>query len=256
MSENPTWTGVTAQYPLYGGHVNQFTTGHTTLALWDGTLQANNVTNGAGTVGTNNLWLAQSFVTTANQSAIGYVFNPISTTTTTGASLAPTTLSVYANNGGQPDVASGPLVSVAVTAEYAYSTSGVISNNNSTYYPMPITGLAANSTYWLVLAPTSSVGQFTWFQSSATSGASTSTDGVTWTPQAYGLRYRIFDQTPTGLLRCTWEDGGSRWTAYTYNANNTPHFYSEYTAGQGGGLNYVQSNRTFNFTNNMLTTLT
>lgn len=256
MSSIPPWSGATAGLQSTAGQVNQFLAAHPTTALWSATLQANNITNGATTVGSNGLYIAQSFLTSANQSAIGYVLNPIGTTTTSGAGLAPTTLSLYANNQGAPDVASGPLVSATITAEYAYSNSGAFTTNTSAYYPLPYTGLAANSTYWLVLAATASSGQYTWFQSSATSGASTSPDGVTWTPQAYGLRYRIFDQSTTAPLLGTWEDGGARWTTYIYNTNGTLARYNEFTDCQGTSVgSYVQSCRTYNYSQNMLTSI-
>lgn len=252
MSEVPTWQGATAGQRCDAGLMNQFLTNHNTTMLWAGTAQSSVTTSGASATGTNGLYLAQSFSTTANQTAIGYVQGPISTTTTSGASLVPTALSLYTNNNGSPGTL---IVSTVLTAEYCYTATNNGNTNVFANYPLPATGLSPNALYWLVVNAANTGGnQYTWFRSASTSGAATSPDGVTWTLQSYGFRYRIQDQTVTGNVTCTWEDGGLRWTNYTYNTNGTINQYFEYTDCQGTNA-YVQSCRTYSYSQGMLTAI-
>ena len=224
-----TWLAATTGQPPLAQQINQLLVTHPATYLYTATIQSSVTTNGATTTGTNNLWLAESFTTTASQTAIGYILAPISTTTTTGTSLAPTTLSLYANSAGAPSGAA--LVSVTITAEYAFmATSG--NTNLSVVFPLPITGLTPSTTYWLVLHSTTSTGQFTWFRSASASGASTSPNGTTWTAQAYGLRYRVFDQSTVAPLIAVWEDNGVRWESFQYVANTELLALSQYTSGQ------------------------
>lgn len=247
------WLGATSgQLPL-AQQVNQFLVTHPTTYLYAATSQASVVTSGATTTSSNGLYLAQSFTTGASQTAVGYVLAPISTTTTTGASLTPTTLSLYANSAGAPTGAA--LGSVTLTAEYAYLSTANGNTNTFTVYPLPVTGLTAATTYWLVLASTASTGAYTWFRSASGSGASTSPNNSTWTAQAYGFRYNVFDQSASGLETATWEDSGARWTASTYvtaASINQYASFAEYTVAQGAN-GYVQGYRAFTYTNGLLT---
>ena len=251
MSVVPTWQGATSGVAGAAAQVNQFLASHTSQYLYAGSQTTSVVTSGAAATSTNGLWIAQSFTTAVGQTAIGYIQGPISTTTTSGASLAPTTLSLYASSGVAPT--GSPLVSTTLTAEYAYLSTANGNTNTFTIYPLPITGLTQSTTYWLVLQSTASVGAFTWFRSAATSGASTSTNGTTWTAQTYGLRYSTFDQTASGNMTCTWEDAGSRWTASTYNSTTGAlATYAEYTVSQGSAQ-YVQGYRTLSYSSGLLT---
>jgi hypothetical protein len=210
------------------------------------------VTSGAASTSTNGLYLAQSFSTAGGQTAIGYVIVTVATTSTSGASLAPTTLSLYANAAGAPTGAA--LASVTLTAEYANLASGGVANT-FVIYPLPVTGLTASTTYWLVLASTASSGSYTWFRSAAASTASTSPNNSTWTAQAYGFKYQVFDQTASGLPTATWEDSGARWSVSTYNTAasiNQLSTFAEYTVAQGASQ-YVQSYRAFTYSNGLLT---
>jgi hypothetical protein len=253
MSVIPNWLGATPASLPQSGQVNQFLGTHNTQILYAGASTASVLTSGATTTSSNGLYLAQSFTTAAGQTAIGYITCPISTTTTTGASLAPTTLSLYANSGSAPTGAA--LGSVTLTAEYAYLSTANGNTNTFTLYPLPVAGLTASTTYWLVLASTASSGAYTWFRSASASGASTSANGSTWAAQTYGFRYNVFDQTASGLQTATWEDSGARWTASTYNtaaAVNQYASYAEYTVAQGANA-YVQSYRAFTYSSGLLT---
>lgn len=251
MSTTPNWLGATAGSAPQAGQINQFLGTHLSQELYAANATASVVTSGAATTGTNGLYLAQSFTTAVGQTTVGYVRGPISTTVTTGTLLAPTTLSLYANASGAPT--GSALVSTTLTAEYAYLSTSNGNTNVFTTYPLPATGLTASTTYWLVLAAAGDAShQYTWFRSASASGASTSTNGTTWTAQAYGFRYTVYDQAASGLLTCTWEDSGARWTARTYTAAELLSTYGEYTVGQGTN-GYVQSYRTMAYSNGLLT---
>lgn len=251
MSAVPNWLGATAGQPPLATQVNQLLGPHSVAYLYAAVLAASVTTMGAATTGTNGLYLAQSFTTGVSQTAVGYVAAPISTTATSGSALQPTTLGLYANSAGAPS--GSALVSTTVTAEYANLSTGG-SSNVFTVFPLPATGLSPSTTYWLVLAAagTSSSNQYTWFRSASASGVSTSTNGSTWTAQAYGFRYSVYDQTSSGLLTASWEDSGARWTANTYNANGAESSYAEYTVAQGSNQ-YVQSFRSLSYTGGILT---
>lgn len=229
--------------------VNQFLVSHPTMYLYTGTQTAQQITAGATSTSSNSLWLAQSFATAVGQTAVGYVTVPITTTSTSGTALAPTTLSLYANSGGAPT--GSALVSTTLTAEYANFASG----GTATVlvdYPLPVTGLTASTTYWLVLHSTASTGFYTWYRSNQVTGASTSSNGTTWAAQAYGFEYQISDQTASGALQLTWEDAGARWTWSNFNALAQLTQYAEYTVAQGANA-YVQSTRTLTYSSGLLT---
>ena len=216
--------------------------------LWTGTLISAQQTSGAATTSTNNLWLAQSFITGASQTAVGYVIVPLTTTSTSSSTLAPTTISIYANSAGAPTGAA--LVSTTVTAEYANKASG---GTTTTFvqYMLPVSGLSTATTYWIVVHSTASSGFFTWERSNQVSGASTSTNGTAWTAQGYGFEYGIFDASASGQVQGTWEDSGARWTSMTYNALNQLSTIAEYTVDQNS--TYQQSFRTLTYTTGFLT---
>lgn len=246
MATTPTWQAATSGQPALAGHVNQLLGSHATTYLYTGVQTAAQTTAGTGTVGTNGTYIAQSFTTAAGQTSIGYVIARISSGgATSGSQLGPTTLSLYANSAGAPT--GSPLASVTMTAEYVAAAPSFVT------YPLPVTGLTASTTYWLVLAPAGNATySYLWWKSNQTSGASTSTNGTTWTAQTYGLLYQVYDQTATGLLTCTWEDTGARWTWSGYGTTNLLTQYAEYTGGQTTA-GYLQSFRTLSYTNGLLT---
>lgn len=249
MTGVPTWQGATSGQPPLAGHINQLLGTHPATVLYAATQTAAQSTAGATSTNTNGTWLAQSFTTAVGQTAIGHIIVPIRTATTNAALLAPTTVSLYANSGGAPT--GSPLVSTTITVEYA--TTAVL--NSPVIYPLPITGLTASTTYWLVTpAAGGSSDHYNWYRSNQVSGASTSTNGTTWTAQAYGFQYRIFDQSALGLVTSTWEDSGVRWTATTYNATEQVATYAEYTSGQTA-TGYTQSNRTYTYSSGVLTSI-
>jgi hypothetical protein len=243
------WQGAASAQPPLAAQVNQLLGVHKSQNLYAAVQTAGQTTNGSASTSSNNLWLAQSFSTAGGQTAIGYVIAPVTTTTASGAGLTPTTLSLYANSAGAPSGAA--LVSTTLTAEYANLASGGTATTRL-IYPLPVAGLTASTTYWLVLHSTASSGSYTWFRSNQVSGASTSTNGTAWTGQGYGFVYQVFDQTASGLLTCTWEDSGARWSALTYGTTGVLASTAEYTVAQGANA-YVQSYRALTYTNGLLT---
>lgn len=249
MVGTPVWQAPTAGQAPRAAHVNQLLGLHTTTTLYSSTAQASQTTNGVTSTSTNGLYLAESFITGASQTLVGYVVIPLSTTTTSGTSLVPTTVSIYSNSAGAPGTA---LVSTTVTAEYAnLATAGTATNRLTV--PVPATVTAA-TTYWIVVTAAGNVSNsYTWYRSNQVTGASTSPDGVTWTGQAYGFVYQVFDQTPAAqTIKCTYEDSGARWTASTFTAQNMTSTFAEYTVGQTTS-GYLQSFRTYTYSNGILT---
>jgi hypothetical protein len=255
MATAPTWQAPVPGQPPLANHVNQLLGPHATTVLYLGNQTAGQTTSTAGTVATNGTWLAQSFTTAAGQTVIGSVSLALTTTVSGGgAALAPTSVALYANAGGAPS--GTPLISVAYTAEYAYQASGGGVATTRVRIPMPISGLTASTTYWLVVAAAGTAGSsYVWNKSDQTSGASTSPNGTTWTSQSYGLLFTVNDQTAAGAIRTTWADGGARWTMCTYNASEQISAYYEYTAGQTTA-GYVQSCRSFTYSGNALASIT
>jgi hypothetical protein len=248
MVTSATWLGATTGSLPTAAQQAAFLGVHKVQMLYAATQTAGQTTNGAASTSSNNLWLGQSFSTAGGQTAIGYVIVPVTTTTTSGSALSSTTLSLYANTAGAPSGAA--LASVTVTAEYANLASGGTATNRL-IYPLPVTGLTASTTYWLVLHSTASTGSYTWFRSNQASGASTSATGSSWAAQTYGFVHQVFDQTASGTLTAIWEDSGARWQALTYNAALNASTLAQYTAGQGSG--YVQGYRALSYSNSLLT---
>jgi hypothetical protein len=242
MSTAPTWQAPTSGQPPLASHVNQLLGAHACNVIYNGTQTSGQLTSGGTTVSTNGLWLAQSFTTAAAQTTIGHLSLSLTTTTTSGASLAPTTVSIQANNAGAPS--NTPLVSVTIPAEYANIGSGGVTTTRINI-PTYVTGLTPSSTYWIVVAAAGNVSNsYTVHQSNQVSGASTSTNGTTWTAQAYGFTYAVRDNTVSGVPLGTLEDAGARWTFALYDASQRVTAYYEYTAGQTTS-GYLSSNRTY-----------
>jgi hypothetical protein len=254
MNTAPTWQAPVAGQPPKADHVNQFLGPHQVTALYTGNVTSSQTTNGATTTNTNGFYLAQSFTTGASQTAVGLVTLSLTSPTASGAALAPTAVHLYANASGAPSGA--PLVSTTVTTDYAFDASGGVNTTRITI-PLPVTGLTPSTTYWLVVdAASTGANSYTWFRSNQASGASTSPDGTAWTAQSYGFTYTVSDQTPlSGLLKATWEDGGARWLVWTYDASLQFAKQFEYTAGQTAA-GYVQSDRPWNYSGGLISTIT
>ncbi len=251
MAITPNWLAATSGQPPQAGQVNQFLGSHAATLLYGGEEKSNITTDGGTTTNTNGTYLAQSFATFGVQTAIGYVFIPLASNTNLGSNLGTTTVGLYANSGGAPT--GSPIVSTTVTTEYTNAVTGGVTTVYVTV-PLPATGLTPSTTYWIVVAAAGGASfNYTWRRSAAVSGASTSTNGTTWTAQAYGFGYQVWDQTATGPLVSAWFENGGRYTVTNWNTNQTPKFYAEYTVGQTAA-GYLQSYRTFSYGANGLLT--
>jgi hypothetical protein len=254
LVSTPVYLAATAGSAPLAAQVNQLLGTHAMTPLYAGVQQAAGASTTTTATAGNGTWLAQSFTTGAAQTAIGYVLTTFNSQNTSGSNLAPATLALYANSGGAPS--GSALASVTVSTEYAYSASGGGTSPNYILTPLPVTGLSPSTTYWLVApAVGGSTYHYHWYRSSAASGASTSTNGTSWSAQAYGFCYQVYDQTASGLLTAVWQDAGARWSAYTYTSAGQIATYAEYTAGQAAG-SYVQSYRTASYSGGLLTGVT
>lgn len=240
----PTWLAATSNQPPLTAHVNQFLDTHQAQVLYTGSQRSAQNTAGSGTTNTNGLWIAQSVNTAVGQTTVGYV--NLTVTATGGFSgLNPTTVSIYTNVSGAPGV---PLGSMTVTGEHVSASPAIVT------YPLPVTG-SLGITYWIVMAAAGDASHFYgWHRSNQASGASTSPDGVTWTPQAYGMLYQVYDQAVIPPVVASWEDGGDRWVWFAFNGDNTLSMISEYTGGQAP-TSYSQSFRSFAYSNGSITTI-
>lgn len=232
----PAWQAPVSGSQALAGHVNQLLGAHPASFLYAGSLQAS-ASGGSGNWPSNGLWLAQQFTTGSSQTAVGYVTFP---TTVTG-SPPPWSLSLQASSGGVPS--GTPLASVSFPRELA-------AGQVTALLPCAVT---PGTQYWLVGQPTGDPGDyFSWARSSAGTGALTAPDGVTWTGQAFGLRYSVYDQSVTGPLVGIVEDAGSRFTLLSWSASAGPATVQEFTSGQTAA-GYAESARTLSYSGSMLT---
>lgn len=250
MPVTPTWQAPTTGQQANAGAVNQLLATHAITYVYTGSLQASVITDASAHQSGNGLWLAQRFTMGASQTTTGRVVCGIGSFTSSGASLGVATLSLQADSAGAPSGTA--LSSTTVYTEYAYAASshGVASALVS--YPLPATGLTASGTYWLVLSAAGSGGNhYTWEESTAGTGASTSTNGTSWTAQAFGFRYQVYDASAVAPLLGTWEDSGARWSAMAYTSGELTSLY-EFTTGQTAA-GYMSSARTLTYSSGLLT---
>ena len=237
----PAWLGATTGYDAYAGQVNQFLATHAVTYLYTAAEQAVQGTAGSGGVNSDGLYIAQSFATTSGQTAVGYV---VLTAKVTGTP-APLSVSVQATSAGAPSGTA--LASTSLPKEFLTGTATAVQ------VMLPVTALTASTTYWIVAAAAGDASDyFTWSKSNQTSGASTSTNGTSWSAQAYGLLYAVYDQSPVLPLAGTWEDSGARWTSLGYDSGGQLTSIGDYTTGQSAA-GYTASNRTLTWTDGLLT---
>ena len=234
----PAWLGATSGFNAYAGQINQFLGTHAVTYLYAGVETAIQPTYGSGAVNSDGLYIAQSFTTGASQSAIGYIEVEAAVTGSPG----PIAVSVQASSGGAPSGTA--LVTTMVPKELAGTPVSVM---------LPVTGLTASATYWIVFAADGDASDyFSLYKSNQTSGVSTSTNGTSWTSQAYGLVYAVYDQSPVPPLTGTWEDSGARWTSLAYNGSGQLTGLKEFTAGQSAA-GYTVSSRALAYADGLVT---
>lgn len=233
----PAWIGATPGSPPLAAQVNQLLTTHAITYLYTGVQQGGHTTLGSGGVNSNGLYIAQSFTagSTFSLGRIVFGFN-----TVTGTPTTPTTISIQTSSGGAPSGTA--LVTTTVPPQFLTGDVSI---------PLPCS-LVSGTGYWIVLAAVGDASDFvTWLESNQVSGASTSTNGTSWTAQSYGLYYNYWDQTVNLPLAHTWEDGGARWTAESYTGLNELSSLQEYAVAQGSGQ-YVSSSRALTYSGTSL----
>lgn len=236
-----TWLAATSGQRPQAGQICQFLGTHSATYLYAGASRGGQTTLGSGTTTSNGLYIAQSF-TTSSAFSLGRVALWLSSHNTPG----PTAVSIQTNSAGAP---SGTmLASTTVPVEYVSATAAAVT------VPVPCS-LAASTQYWIVLAAAGDASDFySWWRSNQTSGASTSTNGTSWSTQTYGLYYSLWDQSATGSLTHTYEDTGARWTAWTWSGSQLTGL-AEWTQGQTAA-GYAFSSRTLAYSSGALTTVT
>lgn len=236
----PTWLGATSGQPGQAGQVNQFLAAHAVTYVYTGVKTAAQTTAGAGGFTTATHWIAQSFATASGQTTIGWVSLALDLTGTP----APTTVSIQANSASAPSGTA--LVSSVLPKEFVTGSFAQVN------IMLPVTGLTASATYWIVVNQAGDASDyFSWEYSNQTSGCSLSTNGTSWTAQSQGLLYQVYDQTAAGPLTGTWEDSGARWTGLSYTSGLVTGL-TEYTAGQTAA-GYTAGKRTLSYSSGLLT---
>lgn len=238
----PAWLGAEPGGTMYAAQINQFLGTHQNTFVYTGALIASQTTAGSGSVNSNGVWNAQSFATGSFTTTGRFAFNLVVT-----GGPAPITLSLQANNAGVPSGTA--LTSTTVSAGWGNATAAYQS------IPLVATGLTASTTYWLVASSAGDASDFYQFnKSNQASGAATSSNGTSWTAQAYGLLFDVWDLSAVPPLQHTWEDQGARATRFFYNSNATPGALEEYTLAEGG--HSVYSYRTYNYASGEIVSIT
>ena len=237
---------VSGQLPL-AQQPNALQVTHASVILYTATLKtAGGYVLGSGSVTSNTSWNATSFTTAVGQTAVGYVIMNITAATTSGSLLSPWTVSLYTDNAGVPGTV---LVSTTVPTEYFNSV------GPNPPVPLPVTGLTASTKYWIVTNQVGTVSNnYSWAKNNVGSGAATSSNGTSWTTQAYGLTYEVFDQSAVMPSLFTYDDGGQYWTYTSRDTENRIATLLEYVGGQTAA-GYQQTFRQFFYTNGLITRL-
>lgn len=234
----PAWKGASTGSAPLAGQVNQFLGAHAATFVYTGAEKDNQSTAGSGAVNSNSLWIAQSFTAGSN-----YTSGRVVLTLAVTGTPAPWSLSIQSNSGTAPSgtVIGGP---VSLPPGFAPGAAATVS--------IPLqAALSSGTKYWIVANAAGDVSNFyAWSKSNQVSGASTSTNGTTWTAQSYGLLFQAWDNTTVTPLVHTLEDSAARWTTWAFNTQGTPSKLSEYTVAQAAS-DYVQSVRSFTYTNGL-----
>jgi hypothetical protein len=238
----PAWIGATPRQPQLAAQVNQFLGAHAVTYAYTGVEHDAQATAGSGGVDSNGLYVAQSFTAGGTYTAGRVVLTLALTGAPAGLSLT-----VQSNAPGSPSgtVLAGPIVVPPLMVPASAATVSV-----------PLSWpVVSGSVYWIVAAAVGDASDFyAWSKSNQTSGASTSTNGTSWTPQTYGLLYQVWDSTAVLPLVHAVQDAGARWSSLTSNANNTVASIKEYTVAQGANQ-YVASARALTYSGTNLTSI-
>jgi hypothetical protein len=236
----PAYMAATTGSPPLATQVNQLLGAHAITYVYSGSLFASQSTTGSGAVDSNGLYIAQQIQTGSSTSTIGRVVLTLSVT----GSPAPLTLQIQPNSGGAPSGTA--LASTVVPPNWSTGSAAALS------IPLPATGLAASTTYWIVARAVGDASDyFAFSKSNQTSGASTSTNGTSWTAQAYGLLFSAYDLSAIPPLVHAYADAGARWTTWNWTGA-LPAGLQEWTQGQTA-TGYLSSSRTLTYSGSSLT---
>ena len=243
MATTPSWLAATSGQATNAGQVNQLLGSHAVKYLYTGTSLGSSTTLAGTATNTNGLYIAQSFTPGSTQTVGRWIL----TLAVTG-NPAPLVFTIQTNSAGAP---SGTVLSTTVIPkEFVAASAGQLS------VPELPTSLTNATQYWFVFNAVGDVSNFySISRTTAGSGASTSTNGSTWTAQAYGLYFNRFDNSASGNLLHTYEDNGARWTALNWNANGSISSLQEYTVAQGANQ-YLASSRSMSYSNGLITATT
>ena len=238
----PSWLAAAINYPARPGQINQFLGSHSSAWTYTGNvLQSSEIIGDSVYQSTFGQSMAQTISTTANQTTIGSVLLQLSTVggSPINTTIPPITIGLYANSNGTPT--GSVITSVNLTVQYVYLSTFWVS------VPLTATGLTAGTPYQLVITPVgSATNYYVWQQSNQTSGASLSTDGLTWNEEAFGFMYQVYDQSGTIWPPLTLvDDDGARVTTFSYNGTNQLTGISESVVAQDGSSFF--SSRTISY---------
>lgn len=250
MTDIPTYKVAVVGQPGNAGMVNQFLGAHDAALIYSSSvLQSSQTTGSAVYTTTAGQYVSQSFTTTSSQTQVGQIWLQVSVVNGSAISdnVGPLMVSIYADFAGRPT--GSPLATTSLSETIIYASSFWV------VFPIAASGLSPGTTYHIVTSPIGdSTHYYVWQRSNQTSGASTTSDFLTWTDQAYGLMYQVYDQTANsdGLLNYIILDGGSRWVKYTYNTDRLISTVTEYVIDQTGTGNFTTTH-TLSYTNARLT---
>lgn len=244
----PTWRAASARRRGDAGLITQFLGTHSAQWVYadPGPVQTQQATGTAVYQSLESGYVAQTITTGSAQIAIGRVALQISTVggSLVTATISPLQVSLYAASSGLP--VGDPIASAQLAEPYVYQS--------PFWLPVPLlaTGLSPSSIYVLVVTgPGTSSAYYAWQRSNQGNGAATSTDGVSWTAQPYGLMWQTYGTTVGGQVQSIVSDDGARITEFTYSGTTLTGI-AEYTIAQDGST--LVSNRTLAYAaNGMLT---
>lgn len=241
----PVWIGASAGYTGLSGQINQCLTTHNSVWVYSGSAVQSSATTGAALYVTSaSQYLTQSFTTGSAQTAISQVLLQISTVggSPITATITPLVVSLYASFSGLPTGTA--LASVTLTEQQVYS--------GPFWLSIPLAATVTPSTVYQITVSPAGNGSayYAWQQSNQTSGAATSPDNATWTQQAYGFMYQVYDNSgTTGSVTSMVDDGGARYAQFTYSGA-LPATITEFVQTQNGS-GQTQT-RTFTYSSGQL----
>jgi hypothetical protein len=250
MVNTPVWQAPSAGFAGNAGHVNQFLGSHAARVVYNGgTVTTQQATGSANYVSSQGTFMSQTFTVPGGQTAIGSINLQINAVggSPTLPLIPQLTVGLYASSSGLPT--GSAIVSATLQSTYIYSAPFWVN------VALPLSPVTSGSIYAIVLSSAGTASHYYAVQrSNQTSGAATSPDGVTWTPQAYGFMYQVLDQSgsASGPVQTIYEDNGARVVQFFYNTNGTISKVVETTLSQSSSAPLI-STRNLSYVTGLLT---